>query len=146
MRRTDNGSETEKPIMSGGRDRAAAHIKTYIRYGKYGSSSIDWALLTSANLSKQAWGEAGTANGVRIASWEVGVLVWPELLAGPGAKMVGTFTTDHPDKGSAVSGPVVGLRIPYSLPLQGYGPQEVPWVATLEHKEPDRFGITWTHD
>ncbi|KAH7160834.1 tyrosyl-DNA phosphodiesterase-domain-containing protein [Dactylonectria macrodidyma] len=79
-------------IQDGGRQRAAPHVKTYIRYSK---DSTDWALLTSANLSKQAWGEAARATGeFRIASWEIGVMVWPELLE-KNAKMVATFQTDN---------------------------------------------------
>ena len=99
-------------------------------------------MLTSANLSKQAWGEAGTATGVRIASWEIGVLVWPRLLAdAEDAEMIGVFKSDWPCDGTLDGdGVVVGLRIPYSLPLQGYGPGEIPWVASMEHREPDRFG------
>ncbi|CRK25957.1 hypothetical protein BN1723_003311, partial [Verticillium longisporum] len=76
------GKEISKDtsLQDAGRQRAAPHIKTYIRYG---TQSIDWALLTSANLSKQAWGEAASAaQEVRIASWEAGVLVWPSLVAG----------------------------------------------------------------
>ncbi|RWA09538.1 hypothetical protein EKO27_g5558 [Xylaria grammica] len=128
-----------------GRKRAAPHIKTYIRYG---DKSIDWALLTSANISKQAWGEATNKAGeVRIASWEIGVLVWPELLTGDTeAKMVGTFKTDEPkienDNGEKNS-PLVGLRIPYDLPLQKYGNSEDPWVATMSYTEPDWLGRRW---
>ncbi|KAK5633023.1 hypothetical protein RRF57_008737 [Xylaria bambusicola] len=129
-----------------GRKRAAPHIKTYIRYG---AKSIDWALLTSANISKQAWGEATNKAGeVRIASWEIGVMVWPELLTGePKATMVGTFKTDKPSREEHGDGdedsPVVGLRIPYDLPLQKYGDAEVPWVATMEYTEPDWMGRVW---
>ncbi|KAI0478074.1 tyrosyl-DNA phosphodiesterase [Xylaria cf. heliscus] len=128
-----------------GRKRAAPHIKTYIRYGE---KSIDWALLTSANISKQAWGEATNKAGeVRIASWEIGVLVWPELLTGNAeAKMVGTFKTDEPQREDGVDdegSPVVGLRIPYSLPLKKYGDSEVPWVATMSYTEPDWMGQVW---
>ncbi|KAK9414369.1 hypothetical protein SUNI508_11331 [Seiridium unicorne] len=137
-----------------GRQRAAPHIKTYIRYNS--SNTIDWALLTSANISKQAWGEA--VNGVkevRIASWEIGVLVWPEVFAGDkGAKMVGVFKRDMPkeeDLGARdeksgsdnETATLVGLRIPYSLPLQTYGPNEDPWVATADYRELDWMGQTW---
>ncbi|KAI0160994.1 phospholipase D/nuclease [Hypoxylon sp. FL1284] len=144
----------EKNKRDGGRDHAAPHIKTYIRYNKNNSSndgengivSIDWALLTSANVSKQAWGEAeNAARQVRIASWEIGVLVWPELFA-EGARMVGTFKTDEPareDLDGDGDEPLVGLRIPYSLPLQRYGGAERPWVATEMHTEPDRKGQIW---
>ncbi|KAI0426780.1 tyrosyl-DNA phosphodiesterase [Xylaria sp. FL1042] len=128
-----------------GRKLAAPHIKTYIRYG---DKSIDWALLTSANLSKQAWGDATNKAGeVRIASWEIGVLVWPELLTGDSkATMIPTFKTDDPSGGDAEgdeNAPVVGLRVPYDLPLQKYGDSEMPWVGTMSYEEPDRNGGFW---
>ncbi|XXG98215.1 hypothetical protein Hte_004537 [Hypoxylon texense] len=146
------GAEGEKE-RDGGRKRAAPHIKTYIRYSEGGS--VDWALLTSANMSKQAWGEAENASRqVRIASWEVGVLVWPGPFADDKtAKMVGTFGTDVPAKedldgndGSGNgngNGPLVGLRVPYSLPLQRYGDEERPWVATETYTTPDCKGRVW---
>ncbi|KAK7431432.1 hypothetical protein QQZ08_001922 [Neonectria magnoliae] len=116
-------------IQEGGRQRAAPHIKTYIRYNN--RNTIDWALLTSANLSKQAWGDAATANGeVRIASWEIGVMVWPELLD-KDAIMVGTFKTGEPQvtqeeqKGARA---IIGLRIPYNTPLQQL---DGPWMGCL---------------
>lgn len=103
---------------------------------------MDWALLTSANLSRQAWGEAGKSTGdMRIASWEIGVLVWPDLY-GQGSTMVGSFQSDTP-RGTRGGGAVVGLRVPYSLPLQRYGPHEVPWVASMAHSEPDCQGRIW---
>lgn len=127
-------------IQEAGRKRAAPHIKTYIRHGE---GSIDWALTTSANMSKQAWGEAvNRAGEVRIASWEIGVLVWPSLFAEK-AKMVGTFQKDAPAKDEEEDVPVVGLRIPYNLPLQKYGVNEKPWVATATHVEPDWKGERW---
>jgi len=128
-----------------GRKRAAPHIKTYIRHGE---KSIDWALLTSANISKQAWGEyMNKAGEIRIASWEIGVLVWPELLTG-GAKgrMLGTFKTDSPAKDDSCDDrelAIVGLRVPYDMPLQRYGSSEVPWVATMSYAEPDWMGQVW---
>lgn len=117
------------------------HIKTYIRYG---GNCIDWALVTSANLSKQAWGEAANNAGeMRISSYEIGVLIWPSLLE-EDAKMVPTFLTDKPDADSlGAARTVVGLRIPYNLPLQPYGRGEIPWVATASYDEPDWMGRTW---
>lgn len=140
------------PIHEAGRRRAAPHIKTYIRYGA--DSSIEWALTTSANLSKQAWGEAVNGAGeVRIASWEIGVLVWPSLFADK-AKMVGTFQKNTPDSSSgkgdeltetgSQTDALVGIRIPYNLPLQAYGVDEKPWVATASYSEPDWKGQMWT--
>ena len=126
-----------------GRDRAAPHIKTYIRYNS--ENTIDWAMLTSANISKQAWGEAAKSSSeMRLASWEIGVLIWPELY-GTDFSMVGTFKSDAPDTKdvSREGSKAVGLRIPYSLPLQRYGDSEVPWVATLNHSQPDCLGRRW---
>lgn len=134
-------------VRDGGRKRAAPHIKTYIRYNN--KDSIDWALMTSANLSKQAWGEAVRATGeVRIASWEIGVLVWPELLE-KDSVLVGTFKSDIPqvtESEDAATKHIIGLRIPYNLPLQRYSADEIPWVATMVHNEPDWTGRTWGNE
>ncbi|EEP77386.1 conserved hypothetical protein [Uncinocarpus reesii 1704] len=68
------------PVREAGRRRAAPHIKTYIRFSDEDMRTIDWAMVTSANLSTQAWGAAINAKQeVRICSWEIGVLVWPDL-------------------------------------------------------------------
>ncbi|KAK3502792.1 tyrosyl-DNA phosphodiesterase I [Neurospora crassa] len=190
------GTTTTTPIREAGRNRAAPHIKTFIRFANHKTkNTIDWALLTSANLSKQAWGDAQSKNNageaqVRICSYEIGVLVWPELFAdsdgpssgskmGQKAVMVPTFLKDTPaihgsekdrpsllgekqgptstsgngeedgkggnEKEEGKSTVVVGLRMPYSLPLQRYGLQEVPWVATANHLEPDWMGQVWRH-
>jgi hypothetical protein len=105
-------------------------------------------MLTSANMSKQAWGEAlsSTTGNIRIASWEVGVLVWPGLLCEDGA-MVSSFQSDTPGAAPAIEGQrsVIGLRMPYSMPLQAYGKDEVPWVATAAHSEPDCKGCMWMY-
>ncbi|KAM7187857.1 Tyrosyl-DNA phosphodiesterase I [Rhypophila sp. PSN 637] len=152
--KTEAGAETAKGIMNAGRNRAAPHIKTYIRYSNLNINNtssdttnpdIEWALLTSANLSKQAWGEAPLSTGsgeMRIASYELGVLVWPELFA-EGAVMRGTFLTDTPSSTSEEAAAVVGLRMPYSLPLRKYGKEEIPWVAAASYDEPDWRGCYW---
>ncbi|KAI1460316.1 phospholipase D/nuclease [Annulohypoxylon moriforme] len=135
----EKGKREEGEIQDGGRNRAAPHIKTYIRYNE--NRSIDWALLTSANISTQAWGVAadGTQT-IRIASWEIGVLMWPELFDEK-ATMVSTFMKDIPTSEHLDGdGPLVGLRVPYSLPLQKYGDDELPWVATASYTEPDCKG------
>ncbi|KAI1436319.1 tyrosyl-DNA phosphodiesterase [Xylaria sp. CBS 124048] len=132
-----------------GRKRAAPHIKTYIRYAQ---DAIDWALLTSANLSKEAWGGAENEAGcVRIASFEIGVLVWPKLLTGTASSvMVPVSKTDmpsmenDPEERHSESSHVVGLRVPYDLPLRKYTTNETPWLAAVDHMEKDWKGLTWT--
>jgi tyrosyl-DNA phosphodiesterase-1 len=127
-----------EPISDAGRKRAAPHIKTYTRFSDKTRSSIDWMLVTSANLSKQAWGENANAAGeIRICSYELGVMVWPELY-GEDATMVPSFKTDSPSADlKTKSKVVVGARMPYDLPLVPYGKDDVPWCATASYTEPD---------
>jgi tyrosyl-DNA phosphodiesterase-1 len=123
--------------------------------------SIDWAMVTSANLSTQAWGAAVNQSGdVRISSYEIGVVVWPELFLDENttesketgsatARMVPCFKRDQPDiaqaenvsEDGAVT--VVGFRMPYDLPLTPYSASDVPWCASALHPTPDWRGQTW---
>jgi tyrosyl-DNA phosphodiesterase-1 len=148
------------------REYAAPHIKTYVSFEKEPTVSdpapaINWALLTSANLSIQAWGTeakmASPAKGqkkakfdpkdaeVHIQSYELGVLVWPELWADDVGRcaMVPTFGKDMPSNTTGQTGTVVGLRMPYDLPLTKYTVGDVPWSPGVPHPEPDRYGRTY---
>jgi tyrosyl-DNA phosphodiesterase-1 len=96
-----SSASSSNPRRQAHRGPAAPHIKMYIRFTDSRDQSIDWALLTSANLSKQAWGELANKNDeVRIQSYETGVVVWPALFADAGTKestsMVPVFGTDMP--------------------------------------------------
>ncbi|RAK99165.1 phospholipase D/nuclease [Aspergillus ibericus CBS 121593] len=151
----------ESTDRDAGRRRAAPHIKTYIRYANEEMDRIDWAMVTSANLSTQAWGAAVNANGeVRGCSWEIGVVVWPDLLGAgnEGAQdedvkggekstvMAPCFRTDMPDAAAAAAvdaDTVIGFRMPYDLPLTRYTADDTPWCATASHSEPDWLGQTW---
>lgn len=153
----------EQPLKrEAGRARAAPHIKTYIRYSDTEKMDrIDWAMLTSANLSTQAWGTATNASGeMTISSWEIGVVIWPELFdetpsRGPreqDAIMVPCFKQDQPSgpsrsgnvsNGEPAHSVVVGFRMPYDLPLTPYRPSDEPWCATTSHHEPDWQGQRW---
>jgi len=139
--------DPSSPISDAGRKRAAPHIKTYIRFSDAEKSNIDWMLVTSANLSKQAWGEAANAAGeVRISSYEIGVLVWPELF-GENAIMIPSFKCDTPPADVKNGGNlIVGARMPYDLPLVPYAQDDVPWCATASYREPDWAGETWNVD
>ncbi|KAF2098873.1 phospholipase D/nuclease [Rhizodiscina lignyota] len=156
---TRNGNVVPREAL---RRRAAPHIKTYIRFSSAKMDRIDWAMVTSANLSKHAWGEMEKdgENGryARICSYELGVVVWPALFeeeeAGNAPKpavMVPTFGTNMPDGGhvdqseaeAGSSKVIVGFRMPYDLPLVPYSPSEIPWCAVASHDEPDWKGATW---
>ncbi|KAJ5728752.1 uncharacterized protein N7483_003260 [Penicillium malachiteum] len=144
-----------------GRGRAAPHIKTYIRFSDEDTmNSVDWAMVTSANLSTQAWGTATNQSGeVKISSFEIGVVVWPELYKqNPVSSesdatvnqysdvlMVPCFKQNQPDMSNLArnAATVVGLRMPYSLPLTPYGPTDAPWCATESHYFPDWRGLSW---
>lgn len=153
-------SEDKPSRREAGRARAAPHIKTYIRFSDSDMKTIDWAMVSSANLSTQAWGAAPNASGeVRICSWEIGVVVWPGLFRedgcdgssraeespAPDALMVPCFKSDSPvvPAGIEMPGLVVGFRMPYDLPLTPYGAADEPWCATASHREPDWRGQSW---
>ena len=123
---------------------------------------MDWAMVTSANLSKQAWGAAPNVNGdVRVCSYELGVVVWPGLweeglaaggAEGVAAEMVPVFKKDtlaiedQPQPHDLKSGPLplqIGLRMPYDLPLVSYTADDEPWCATKSHDELDWRGGSW---
>lgn len=62
-----------------GRDHAMPHIKTFTRVSCMEEADvISWFLLTSANLSKPAWGVLKDG-AISIQSYELGVLVFPSL-------------------------------------------------------------------
>jgi tyrosyl-DNA phosphodiesterase-1 len=164
-------TSTTTTTRSADRGPAAPHIKTYIRFHDKQQRRIDWAMVTSANLSKQAWGEVENKNGeVWIQSWECGVVVWPALFPSSlegssdgkqqgeeeengngeeGVEMVPVFGKDTPsgeDIGEACARTpkvLVGLRMPYDLPLEPYGEDDVPWCASMVHEEPDWMGRVW---
>ncbi|EXJ92186.1 hypothetical protein A1O3_00736 [Capronia epimyces CBS 606.96] len=176
------------------RDLAAPHIKTYVRFRSKPTiddpvPDIDWALMTSANLSTQAWGalretEKGKGKGkgkekakeVVVQSFEIGVLVWPELfgddVASPNTtklddddycttsirtvRMVPVFGQDTPSPSlspspaahdpSVDTSTVVGLRLPYDLPLTPYAEVNMPWSPQGTYDAPDRHGRRWPRD
>ncbi|KAH0620435.1 hypothetical protein JD844_020883 [Phrynosoma platyrhinos] len=109
-----------------GRSHAMPHIKTYMRASP-DFQKIAWFLVTSANLSKAAWG-AFEKNGsqLMIRSYELGVLFLPsEFGLGTGYFQV---------KESMFSDePVSSFPVPYDLPPEKYGNKE----RTIAHG----FGI-----
>lgn len=147
-------SDDRQIVRDAGRKRAAPHIKTYARFSDSTQQTIDWMLVTSANLSKQAWGDAVSSAGeVRVCSYEIGVLVWPALW-GEDAIMVPAFKSDVPNVNDVevIGGCadergeegkrrlVVGARMPFDLQLVKYEPGDEPWCATKSYTEPDWTG------
>ena len=152
-----NSTHPQEPTRQAGRGRAAPHIKTYVRFSDNTSmTNIDWAMMTSANLSTQAWGSTPNARGeVKICSYELGVVVWPALWDEPAtagtATMVPVFGRDMPASDDDLAWCAepgdqsikVGWRMPYDLPLVPYGADDRPWCTTEPCEEPDWMGRVW---
>ncbi|KYN35399.1 putative tyrosyl-DNA phosphodiesterase [Trachymyrmex septentrionalis] len=101
-----------------GRDRAMPNIKSYTRISP-DSKSIPWFVLTSANLSKAAWGTTKQYKGYSIGNYEAGVIFIPKFITG-----TTTFPVGEEKDGTDV--PV--FPIPYDLPLTRYGSNDSPFV------------------
>ncbi|OQV19087.1 Tyrosyl-DNA phosphodiesterase 1 [Hypsibius exemplaris] len=123
-----------------GRNNCMPHVKTYARVSP-DLTRCSWFLMTSANMSKAAWGAMEKASSqVMIRSYEIGVLLLPKFHH-PGAA---TFSISH-DCNSPVAQNNCSARpslfLPYDLPLKEYSQTDRPWtwdgsMAGLK----DRFG------
>ncbi|XP_052743540.1 probable tyrosyl-DNA phosphodiesterase isoform X3 [Bicyclus anynana] len=97
-----------------GRSRAMPHIKSYVRAR---DSRAAFYLLTSANVSKAAWGaRTKRDNALRLLSYEAGVLLLPRV-------------TINEDFFSLEEGAAQRLVIPYDLPPTKYSPDMTPWLS-----------------
>ncbi|CAL1274761.1 unnamed protein product [Larinioides sclopetarius] len=117
-----------------GRSEASPHIKTYLRLSP-DNSNIAWFLLTSANLSKAAWGALEKKGSqFMIRSYELGVLFLPkffemELFSSPGSVKKDLRKL---------------FPVPYDIPLSPYSKDDEPWIWDIPHiKAPDRNGMMW---
>lgn len=140
-----------------GRSRAMPHIKTFARYN---GQNIAWFLLTSANLSKAAWGALQKNNTqLMIRSYELGVLFLPTTVkdgcsfsctddatfegacSQERSSKLATLCYDGPKKPDLVE--VIPLPIPYELPPQPYSPEDVPWSWERQYSKKDVHGQVW---
>ncbi|XP_076359888.1 tyrosyl-DNA phosphodiesterase glaikit [Tachypleus tridentatus] len=118
------------------RSYASPHIKTYLRISP-DNSSIAWFLLTSANLSKAAWG-VSEKNGSQfmIRSYELGVLFMPQY-------MVSREVFGVPEERN-FNMETVSFPVPYDIPLTPYSDKDEIWIWDIPHiKAPDRNGNKW---
>ncbi|XP_067119968.1 tyrosyl-DNA phosphodiesterase 1 [Centruroides vittatus] len=122
-----------------GRTCASPHIKSYCRISpcmKY----ISWFALTSANLSKAAWG-CLEKNGsqLMIRSYELGIVFIPEVLCNKNYFMVENdddCNDEDEDNGK--------FFLPFDVPLDPYEKLDEPWIWNIPHTDlPDRFGNMW---
>ncbi|XP_041488976.1 tyrosyl-DNA phosphodiesterase 1 isoform X1 [Microtus oregoni] len=120
-----------------GRSNAMPHIKTYMRPSS-DFSKLAWFLVTSANLSKAAWG-ALEKNGTQlmIRSYELGVLFLPAAFG------LDTFNVKQKFFSSSCE-PMTSFPVPYDLPPELYGSKDRPWIWNIPYvKAPDTHGNMW---
>uniref|UniRef100_A0A8C6JYJ1 Uncharacterized protein n=1 Tax=Melopsittacus undulatus TaxID=13146 RepID=A0A8C6JYJ1_MELUD len=122
-----------------GRSHAMPHIKTYMRSSS-DFQKIAWFLVTSANLSKAAWG-ALEKNGTQlmIRSYELGVLFLPSAFG----LDKGYFHVKGKMR-SESDNPATYFPVPFDLPPEQYGSKDQPWIWNIPYTDaPDTHGNMW---
>ncbi|AWP01972.1 putative tyrosyl-DNA phosphodiesterase 1 isoform 3 [Scophthalmus maximus] len=119
-----------------GRSHAMPHIKTYMRASP-DFTQLAWFLVTSANLSKAAWGALEKSNTqVMVRSYELGVLYLPSAFD---MKTFPVHTNPFPVSSSSSAFPV-----PFDLPPTCYSPKDQPWIWNIPYSQaPDTHGNIW---
>lgn len=118
------------------RTKAMPHIKTYTRVMSSASGALNttdceaqYLLLTSANLSKAAWGQVQKQGAqLFIRSYEAGVLLIPKFVTG--------------EDSFALSGSRP-LPLPFDLPPSPYTSSDRPWLMDTNKKNKDVNGDTY---
>lgn len=119
-----------------GRSNLSPHVKTYT-VTEDNFKTMKWFLMTSANISHQAWGKYKAYNLFEydISSFEAGIFVAPELLKVSNKNnqtpiLVPTYGKDTVDDASSLSGGKIkiGIRLPYDTPLTKHSQADVPWT------------------
>lgn len=102
------------------RDKAMPHIKSYTRLSP-DLKRMAWFMLTSANLSKAAWGTE-MKKFYSISNHEAGVLFLPTFITGET-----TFPVEKENDDSNIQ----PFPIPYDLPLIPYESEDNPFVNDI---------------
>ncbi|XP_073434290.1 tyrosyl-DNA phosphodiesterase 1 isoform X2 [Dendrobates tinctorius] len=122
-----------------GRSRAMPHIKTYMRASP-DCQELAWFLVSSANLSKAAWGSL-EKNGSQlfIRSYELGVLFLPSAFDFPSGTFQvrrNIYSNKEDSRGS--------FPVPFDLPPEHYTGKDRPWVWNIPYvNAPDSHGNIW---
>ncbi|GMF44127.1 unnamed protein product [Phytophthora fragariaefolia] len=108
------------------RQNAMPHIKSYARFNPSDETAgeLDWAIMTSSNLSKAAWGALQkNKTQFMIRSYELGVMFLPQLLqpdaTSPPVRLatIGSKAAEHSDVEASEIQPPELLPLPYGFPL-----------------------------
>ncbi|GBG32674.1 Tyrosyl-DNA phosphodiesterase 1 [Hondaea fermentalgiana] len=100
------------------RNLAFPHMKSYFAYDPSDPRRLSWACITSANLSKAAWGNFTQKGDLSIRSWELGVLFTPALCGSGPRRLVAS-------PARSVGAEDFVLPIPIRLP-------PVPYTASMD--------------
>uniref|UniRef100_A0A3B3S983 Tyrosyl-DNA phosphodiesterase 1 n=1 Tax=Paramormyrops kingsleyae TaxID=1676925 RepID=A0A3B3S983_9TELE len=124
------------PVGGTGRSHAMPHIKTFMRASP-DFTELAWFLITSANLSKAAWGALEkNSTQMMVRSYELGVLFLPS------AFNMKTFRVQK--NPFPATGPSTSFPVPFDLPPQRYGSNDQPWIWNIPHTQaPDTHGNVW---
>lgn len=144
-------------------------LKKYWAKWKATHTGRRWLLLTSANLSKAAWGALQKNNSqLMIRSYELGVLFIPSpVKSGCGfsctengasaelqdkcgksldyseTKRTKLVTLAWQGNSNTDSSEVIRLPVPYELPPKPYSAKDVPWSWDRRYQKKDVFGQVW---
>ncbi|XP_073999862.1 tyrosyl-DNA phosphodiesterase glaikit isoform X1 [Rhodnius prolixus] len=99
------------------RTRAPPHIKTYCRVSP-DCSKLSYFVLTSANMSKAAWGVLSKSGSLNILSYEAGVLFLPQFMID---RDYFPLTEELADENAPV------FPMPYDLPPTSFAYSDIPW-------------------
>lgn len=113
-----------------GRTRASPHIKTYARVSADGKW-LAWFLLTSANMSKAAWGSL-EKNGSQlfIRSYELGVLFLPQNFDVRMFTIGKSLSDENEEVAECDSLP---FPFPFDLPPLAYEKDDQPWICDIPY-------------
>lgn len=134
------------------RQNAMPHIKSYARFNPSDdrAGELDWAIVTSSNLSKAAWGSfQRNKTQFMIRSYELGIMFLPPLLGHQSNEIPAHLATIGSKAADVSEGVPKAQRIellplPYTFPLTTYDPRkDEPWVWDLVRKSPDIFGSAY---
>ncbi|KAH8548600.1 tyrosyl-DNA phosphodiesterase-domain-containing protein [Umbelopsis sp. PMI_123] len=134
----------------GGREKVMPHYKSYTRLRvnqdtktdsiggeTEARASIAWHMITSANLSRAAWGDS-QKNGTQlhIRHYELGILLYPDLWEEQETHMLAAnYRNANPNPPDFVSikegDTIVPVRIPYGLPPRYYTSSDHCWSTAF---------------
>ncbi|ODQ77976.1 hypothetical protein BABINDRAFT_163026 [Babjeviella inositovora NRRL Y-12698] len=127
------------------RQQAIGHCKFYfVAQTEEGHTTLPWCLMTSANLSKQAWGAPCVGSKgwwrqtLQVASYEAGVFLPGPIMPVFGANSLTIMEKQMAEKRLGDGYSVV--RLPFDLPLEKYAVGDAPWSLLANSGVVDSLG------